>query len=83
MSDNGVIKNLLYVTKNGGQKLLWETEVGSFTNIKTLKETTDKMEKFYTYRMNCESVSGNQVTYSKLQQKLLKLPKEWNRKKLK
>ena len=56
MSDNGVIKKLHCVTKDR-QKLLQGTEVDSFTNIKTLKETTDKMDKFYIYRMNCESVS--------------------------
>ena len=82
MSDNGIIKKLHYVTKDGGQKLLQETAVDSFTNIKTLKETIDKMDKFYIYRINCESVSWKQVTYSKLQQKLLKLPKKWNKKKL-
>ena len=83
MSDNRVIEKLRYLTKDGGQKLLCETGVDSFTNIKTLKETTDKKDKFYIYKMNCKSVSGNLVMYLKLQQKLLKLPKKWNKKKLK
>ena len=58
MSDNKIIEKLHYLTKDGGQKLLQETKVDSFTNIKTQKETTDKMDKFYIYKMNCESVSG-------------------------
>ena len=41
MSDNRIIEKLCYLTEDGGQKLLWETEVDSFTNKKTLKETTD------------------------------------------
>ena len=40
MSDNGVLEKQCYVTKDGGQKFLQETEVDSFTNIKTPKETT-------------------------------------------
>ena len=51
MSDNRVIEKLRYLTKDGGQKLLCETEVDSFANIKTLKETTDKKDKFYIYKM--------------------------------
>ena len=47
MSDKRIIEKLHYLTKDGGQKLLWETEVDSFTNIKTLNETTDKMDKLY------------------------------------
>ena len=58
MYDNRVIEKLCYLTKDGGQKLLHETEVDSFTNIKTLKETTDKKDKFYIYKMNCKSVLG-------------------------
>ena len=57
-SGNRVIEKLRYLTKDGGQKLLHETEVDSFTNIKTLKETTDKKNKFYIYKMNCKSGSG-------------------------
>ena len=34
MSDNRIIEKLCYLTKDGGQKLLWETKVDSFTNIK-------------------------------------------------
>ena len=84
MSDNRVIEKLRYLTKDGGQKLLRKTEVDSFTNIKTLEETTDKKDKVYIYKMNCQSVlGGNQIMYLKLQQKLLKLPKKWNKKKLK
>ena len=58
MSDNRVIEKLCYLTKDGGQKILRETEVDSFTNIKTLKETTDKKGKFYIYKMNCKIVLG-------------------------
>ena len=58
MSDNRVIEKLRYLTKGGGQKLLRKTDVDSFTNIKTLKETTDKKDKFYIYKLNCKSVSG-------------------------
>ena len=83
MSCNGVIENLRYVTKDGGQKLLQETEVDSFTNIKTLKETTDKMDKFYIYRMNCESVSREPSYISKTSTKALEIAKKWNKKKLK
>ena len=36
MSNNRIIEKLHYLTKDGGQKLLWETEVDSFTNVKTL-----------------------------------------------
>ena len=75
MSDNRVIEKLCYLTKDGGQKLLCETEVDSFTNIKTLKETTDKKDKFYIYKMNCKSVLGEPSYVFQLQQKLLKLPK--------
>ena len=45
MSNNRIIEKLCYLTKDGGQKLLWENEVDSFTNIKTLKETTDKIRQ--------------------------------------
>ena len=48
MSDNRVIEKLRYLTKDGGQKLLRKIEVDSFTNIKTLKETTDKENSTYT-----------------------------------
>ena len=37
MSDNRIIEKLCYLTKDGGQKLLWETEVDSFTNKKNIK----------------------------------------------
>ena len=80
MSDNGVIKKLHYVTKDGGQKLLQETEVDSFTNIKTLKETTDKMNKFYIYRMNCESVSGEPSYIFKTSTKALEIAKKMKQK---
>ena len=49
MSNNRIIEKLHYLTKDGGQELLQETEVDSSTNIKTLEETTDKMDKFYMY----------------------------------
>ena len=58
ISDNRIIEKLHYLTKDGGQKLLWEMKVDSFTNIKTLKETTNMMDQFYIYKMNCVSVSG-------------------------
>ena len=83
MSDKGVIEKLHYVTKDGGQKLLWETEVDSFINIKTLTETTDKMDKFYINRMNCESVSGEPSYIFKTSTKALENAKKWNKKKLK
>ena len=72
------IKKLHHLTKDGGQKLLWETEVDSFTNIKTLKETTGKMDKFYMYKMNCESVSWEPSYLFKTS-----TTKKWNKKKLK
>ena len=31
MSNNGIIEKLHYLTKDGGQKHLWESEVDSFT----------------------------------------------------
>ena len=80
MSDNGVIEKLHYVTKDCGQKLLWETEVDSFTNIKTLKETTDKIDKFYIYRMNCESVSGEPSYIFKTSTKALEIAKKMEQK---
>ena len=64
-------------------KLLHETEVDSFTNIKTLKETTDKKDKFYIYKMNCESVSGEPSSVFKTSTKALEIAKKWNKKKLK
>ena len=57
-------------------KLLWETEVDSFTNIKTLKETTDKMDKFYLYRINCESVSREPSYIFKTSTKALEIAKK-------
>ena len=83
MSDNRIIKKLHYLTKDGRQKLLQETEVDSFTNIKTLKETTDKIDKFYIYKMNCESVSGEPSYIFKTSTKALEIAKKWNKKKLK
>ena len=80
MSDNGIIEKLCYLTKDGGQKLLQETEVDSFTNIKTLKETTDKMDKFYIYRMNCESVSGEPSYIFKTSTKALEIAKKMEQK---
>ena len=73
ISDNRVIKKFHYLTKDGGQKLLLETKVDSFTNIKTLKETTDKMDKFYMYKMNCENVSGEQSYMFKTSTKALEI----------
>ena len=75
MSNNRIIEKLHYLTKDGGQKLLWETEVDSFTNVKTLKETTDKMDKLYIYKMNCESVSGEPSYIFKTSTKALKIAK--------
>ena len=70
--------------KRWWKKLLWETEVDSFTNIKTLKETTDKMGKFYMCKMNCESVSGEPSYIFKTSTKALEIAKKkWNKKKLK
>ena len=62
--------------KRWWKKLLWETEVDSFTNIKTLKETTDKMGKFYMYKMNCESVSGEPSYIFKTSTKALEIAKK-------
>ena len=72
-----------YLTKDGGQKLLREMEVDSFTNIKTLKETTDNMDKFYMYKMNCESVLREPSYIFKTSTKALEIAKKWNKKKLK
>ena len=80
MSDNRVIEKLCYLTKDGGQKVLRETEVDSFANIKTLKETTDKKHKFYIYKMNCKSVSGEPSYVFKTSTKALKIAKKWNKK---
>ena len=66
--------------KHGGQKLLQETEVDSFTNIKTLKETIDKMDKFYIHKMNCESVSGEPSYIFKTSTKALEIAKKMKRK---
>ena len=76
MSDNRIIEKLCYLTKDGGQKLLLETKVDSFTNIKTLKETTDKMDKFYMYKMNCESVSWEPSYIFKTSTEALKIAKK-------
>ena len=84
MSDNRVIEKLHYLTKDGRQELLHETEVDSFTNKnKTLKETTDKKDKFYIYKMNCENVSGEPSHVFKTSTKALEIAKKWNKKKLK
>ena len=83
MSNNRIIKTLCYLTKDGGQKLLPETKVDSFTHIKALKETTDKMDKFYIYKMNCESVWGEPSYIFKTSTKALEIVKKWNKKKLK
>ena len=80
MSDNRIIEKLHYVTKDGDQKLLQETEVDSFTKIETLKETTDKMEKFYIYKMNCESVSGEPSYIFKTSTKALEIAKKMEQK---
>ena len=80
MSDNRVIEKLCYLTKDGGQKLLRETEVDSFTNIKTLKETTDKKDKFYIYKMNCKSVSGEPSYVFKTSTKALEIAKKMEQK---
>ena len=80
MSDNNIIEKLHYLTKDGGQKLLQETEVDSFTNIKTLKETTDKMDKLYIYKMNCESVSEEPSYIFKTSTKALEIAKKLEQK---
>ena len=80
MSDNRIIEKLHYLTKDGGQKLFWENEVDSFTNIKTLKETTNKMDKFYIYKMNCESVSGEPSYIFKTSTKALEISKKMEQK---
>ena len=82
VSDNRIIEELHYLTKDGGQKLLWEAEVDSFTNMKTLKETTDK-DKFYIHKMNCESVSGEPSYIFKTSTKALEIAIKWNKKKQK
>ena len=80
MSDNRVIEKLRYLTKDGGQKLVSETEVDSFTNIKTLKETTDKKDKFYIYKMNCKSVSGKPSYVFKTSTKALEIAQKMEQK---
>ena len=75
MSNNRIIENLHYLTKDGGQRLLRENEVDSFMNIKTLKEITDKMDKFYMYKMKCESVSGEPSYIFKTSIKALEIAK--------
>ena len=80
MSDNRVIEKLHYLTKDGGQKLLCKTEVDSLTNIKTLKETTDKKDKFYMYKMNCKSVSGEPSYVFKTLTKALEIAKRMEQK---
>ena len=77
---NRIIEKLRYLTKDGGQKLLQETEVDSFTNIKTLKETTDKMDKFYMYKMNCVSASGEPSYIFKTSTKALEIAKKMEQK---
>ena len=80
MSDNRIIEKLCYLTKDGGQKLLQETKVDSFTNIKALKETTDKLDKFYMYKIN----SGEPSYILKTSTKALEIAKKkWNKMKLK
>ena len=58
------------------ETFMHETEVDSFTNIKTLKETTDKKDKFYIYKMNCKSVLGEPSYVFKTSTKALEIAKK-------
>ena len=65
MSDNRVIEKLRYLTKDGGQKLVRETEVDSFWGTYIVADL-DSDTKNYADRLLVTQVKRSDLRYSRI-----------------
>lgn len=63
MDDSKMLEKIRYTGKQPGQRQFTpEDEVESMKNIKKLKETTDKKDKYHIYKIGCKAI-GSEASY--------------------
>ena len=50
MDDNSIIEKLCYMRKSGSVSNVQESELESYRNIRSLKESTDQKDIFHIYK---------------------------------
>ena len=58
MDDNSIIEKLCCMRKSGSVSNVQESELESYRNIRSLKESTDQNDIFHIYKMNCEEINN-------------------------
>ena len=78
MDDNSIIEKLCYMRKSGSVSNVQESELESYRNIRSLKESTDQKDIFHIYKMNCEEINNEpQFMCSRLLINVWKWPLKW------
>ena len=77
MDDNSIIEKLCYLRKSGSVSNISESELESYRNLRSLKESTEQKDIFHIYKMNCKEINNEPSYMFKTSHKCLEMALKW------